>query len=47
LARLVAGEEEHAPRSFGVTFEHPVTYVDDYLFALYGNAPVSTTGISS
>ncbi len=47
LARLVAGEEEHAPRSFRVTFEHPVTYVtEDYLFALYGNVPVSTTGIS-
>src|SRR4029453_4152105 len=47
LACLVAGEEEHAPRSFRVTFEHPVTYVEDYLFALYGNVLVSTNGIST
>ena len=26
LAGLVARKEEHAPRSFRVTFEHPVTY---------------------
>ena len=47
LARFVAREEEHAPRSFRVAFEHPVTYVkEDYLFALYGNDRVSTTGFS-
>ena len=44
LACLVAGEKEHSPRSFRVTFEHPVTYVEDFLFALYGNVRVSTNG---
>ena len=29
LAGFVAREEEHAPRSFRVAFEHPVTYVEE------------------
>jgi hypothetical protein len=27
LGGLIAGEKEHAPRSFRVTFEHPDSYV--------------------
>ena len=38
LARFVAGEEQHAPRSFRVAFEHPVTYVER------GHCPVALYG---
>ena len=49
LTRLVAREKEDASRSFRVTFEHPVTYVDGRttLLALYGKGSVRPMSFSA
>ena len=46
LARFVACKEQHAPRSFRVAFEHPVTYVEAglTLLSLYGTGPFRPIG---